>query len=320
MAKSKQYKLIDKSFITEGAEVFFDIHELNEDEKSLSLFITENTQIDGDLKIKIRESRELYILSDKQEQYDDYCALHLRSIAQDENLSFDVKSLVLYQKAEKVMNGLFNDPEALGNAELAHEIVDDMMYNILDDDFTVSSMMKIAAHDYYTHTHSINVSIYALSLGKFLGLADNILHALGASAVLHDLGKSKVNVDIINKNGKLDTTEFDEMMNHPSWGHEIALKIGITDKRILSGIRHHHEKMNGTGYPDKLPEDKISIFARIIGVCDVFDALTTKRSYKDPMTSFNAFKLIKNQMDGHLDMKIVDALAKLLSQGKLVPE
>jgi HD-GYP domain-containing protein (c-di-GMP phosphodiesterase class II) len=312
MSEGKTYKLIDKAFITQDATILFDIYEVDESEKKLSMFIPKDTMINGDHKVMIGSFRALYVPAEQREDYDNYCALHLRTIASDEHISFDVKSTALYKKAEKVMAGLFHDPEALGNAELAQEIVSDMMHTVLDNDFTVTSMMKIAAHDYYTHTHSINVSIYALSLGKFLGLTNDVLKDLGESAVLHDLGKSKVNTNIINKNGKLNVEEFDEMKHHPAWGEEIAKKIGLTDKRILSGIRHHHEKMNGGGYPDGLKEDKISLFARIIGVCDVFDALTTKRSYKDPMTSFNALKLINNQMQGHLDMKMVDSLARML--------
>lgn len=309
-----KYSPIDKTFITENSQLLFDLYEANEDKEGVELFLEKDMEIDEDYKNKISESRPLYILSTQREHYDDYCALHLRTIAQNQTISFEVKSSVLYKKAEKVMNGLFANPEALGNAELIKEIVDDMLFSILDDAFTVESMMKIAAHDYYTHTHSMNVSIYALSLGKFLGLEGDDLHDLGESAVLHDLGKSKVKTEILNKDGKLNSSEFEEMMNHPAWGHEIALKLGITNKRILSGIRHHHEKMDGTGYPDSLMGKRISLYARIIAICDVFDALTTKRSYKDPMTSFNAFKLIKNQMQGHLDMQLVDSMIKLLNE------
>jgi HD-GYP domain-containing protein (c-di-GMP phosphodiesterase class II) len=132
------------------------------------------------------------------------------------------------------------------------------------------------------------------------------------AAVLHDLGKSKIDYEIINKNGKLSDEEFAHMKCHPAFGHEIALKLGIDDERILSGIRHHHEKIQGGGYPDNLKGEQISYFARIIGVCDVFDALSTKRSYKDPMSSFESLLLMKQQMSEHLDMDIVNAFIKML--------
>jgi HD-GYP domain-containing protein (c-di-GMP phosphodiesterase class II) len=102
------------------------------------------------------------------------------------------------------------------------------------------------------------------------------------------------------------------MKKHPVYGHEIAITMGITDNRILTGIRHHHEKMYGGGYPDNLSGEAISQFARIIGICDVFDALTTKRSYKDPMSSFEALKLMKDTMKEHLDVEMINSFIRML--------
>ena len=304
--KIQKYILIDKDYITQHSTLMFDIY-IKAGPK-VALFLSKETLINDTHKITIRDFPALYIPKEQRSDYDDYVALHIRTIAKDHTIPFEMKSTAVYQKAERVMEDLFSNPEALGNMEKSKDLVNDLVATILDDDFTVDSLMAIAAHDYYTHTHSINVSIYALSLGNYLKLPKEDLETLGQAALLHDLGKSKVNTDIINKNGKLDTSEFAEMMNHPAWGHEIAIKMGVTDKRILAGIRFHHEKLDGTGYPDKLKDKQIPLFSRIIAICDIFDALTTRRSYKDPMTTFNAIKLIKNQMQGHVDMSMVDNL------------
>ena len=306
--KVQKYILIDKTYITQDATLMFDLFEPSSDGKKVVPFLPNGTTIKETHKIVIREVSALYIPKEQREDYDNYIALHLRTIAVDPTVPYVMKSTLAYKNAEKVMDDLFSNPEALGNLEKSKSVVGNLVATILNDEFTVSSVMAIAAHDYYTHTHSINVSIYALSLGTFLNLPKEELELLGHAALLHDLGKSKVNTQIINKNGKLSTPEFAEMMNHPSWGDDIARKMGIVDKKILSGIRHHHEKLDGTGYPDKLTDKQISLFPRIIAVCDIFDALTTRRSYKDPMTTFNAIKLIKNQMQGHVDMRIVDSL------------
>lgn len=149
-------------------------------------------------------------------------------------------------------------------------------------------------------------------LGAALGLDRQELTSLGRAALLHDLGKSKIQHNIVDKSGKLTYQEFEEMKAHPSLGHEIAINIGIDDKNMLDGIRHHHEKLDGTGYPDKLKGNEITLFPRIIGVCDIFDALTTRRSYKQAFTSFNALSLMKTQMDTHLDTSIVNAFIKML--------
>jgi HD-GYP domain-containing protein (c-di-GMP phosphodiesterase class II) len=102
------------------------------------------------------------------------------------------------------------------------------------------------------------------------------------------------------------------MKKHPEMGYDIALKLGIADERVLTGIRHHHERLDGSGYPDNLKGEQISQFARIIGVRDVFDALSTKRSYKDPMSSFEALKLMKKEFVGHLNMDIVHSFIRML--------
>jgi len=114
---------------------------------------------------------------------------------------------------------MFKNPESLENVKSAQDIVHSTLEMILNDDSAVESLMKITAHDYYTHTHSLNVSIYTLSLGAFLGITGKDLETLGMAAVLHDLGKSKIDYEIINKNGKLTNEEFDQMKRHPAFGH-----------------------------------------------------------------------------------------------------
>jgi len=309
--KQKRYKSIDKRLITEGHKLDFSVYEPNETKTQMSLFLQSESVVDGNNKVKLREIEMLYIVDEEYEKYKLYAQRHLNNIANNKDIPFSDKADIVYAKASEVMDELFHNPDALGNMEKSQAIVDGFVSLVLQDEATLESIMKIAAHDYYTHTHSINVSIYTLSLAKFIGLKDKDLEDIGMSSMMHDLGKSRVDWEIINKNGKLTDSEFEHMKKHPASGYEIAVKMGITDKRILAGIRSHHEKMDGLGYPDGLKDKQISLFPRIIAVCDVFDALTTKRSYKDAMTSFEAISIMKKQMSTHLDMRLVDALVKM---------
>ena len=220
---------------------------------------------------------------------------------------------MVYDAATKSMLNLFDNPESLAHAQTSKVIVGSVMHLLTHDNATVESMMQIVANDYYTHTHSLNVSIYSLCFGQFLKFSDKDLSRLGESAMLHDLGKSKVDWAIINKNGKLTDEEFDSMKKHPASGDVLAKNLGVSDKDILSGIRHHHEKMDGKGYPDKLVKKDISLFARIIGICDVFDALTTKRSYKEPMHTFNAISIMRKEMATHLDQQLLISFIKMFN-------
>ncbi len=309
--KKTSYKSIDKRLITEGAKLDFKLYETNDTKTQMSLFLQSDSVVDGDNKVRLREIEQLYIIDEEYEKYKLYAQKHLNTIANNKDIPFRDKADIVYTKASAVMDELFQNPDALGNMEKSKDIVGGFVNLVLQDEATLSSVMKIAAHDYYTHTHSINVSIYSLSLAKFIGLKDKDLEDMGMSSMIHDLGKSKVGWDIINKNGKLTDSEFEHMKKHPAEGYEIAVKMGIRDKRILAGVRSHHEKLDGSGYPDGLSDKQISLFPRIIAVCDVFDALTTKRSYKDAMTSFQAISIMKKQMQGHLDMRLVDTLIKM---------
>lgn len=204
-----------------------------------------------------------------------------------------------------MLANLFNNPEALGNYEASKAVVEDMTGIISDNKFSIKYLMNITTHDYYTHTHSINVTIYALSLGSYLRLKKEVLNELGEAALLHDLGKSKIDPAIINKNAKLTDEEFAQMKQHPSLGYTIALKLGIKNRNVLEGIRHHHEKMDGSGYPFRMRGENIPLFARIVGMCDIFDALTSKRSYKEAMSTFEALSLMKKTMKEHIDSNLL---------------
>lgn len=309
--KATRYKSIDKRLLTEGAKLDFAVYESNETKTAMSLFLQSDSVVDGNNKVRLREIESVFIVDEEYEKYKLYAQRHLHSIANSPDIPFADKASIVYEKASEVMEELFHNPDALGNMQKSQAIVNGFVSLALQNEATLSSIMKIAAHDYYTHTHSINVSIYSLSMAKFLGLKDKDLEDMGMASMLHDLGKSRVDWEIINKNGKLSDAEFEQMKKHPGSGYEIAVEMGITDKRILAGIRSHHEKLDGNGYPDGLTDKQISLFPRIIAVCDVFDALTTKRSYKDAMTSFEAIKIMKDHMSTHLDMRLVNTLIKM---------
>ncbi len=255
----------------------------------------------------------LYVLESEHPKYEYLRAslLDSENSKRIKNVSFAEQSLSIYENASELLTNLFNNPETLGNYEASKLIVNDIVETILNEKYTIKSLMSIASHDYYTHTHSINVAIYALSLGSFLDFTQKELSELGEAALLHDLGKSKIAPEIINKNGKLTDAEFQKIKEHPALGYTIGLKLGIKNRKVLEGIRHHHEKVDGTGYPFGMRGEAIPYYARIIGLCDVFDALTSRRSYKEPMTSFEALSLIKTNMKNHIDFNLLKKMIEM---------
>ena len=171
----------------------------------------------------------------------------------------------------------------------------------------------LKAHDEYTFHHSVSVALLAVATGQSLGLDIRELMGLGRSALFHDIGKQFVPSEIINKTGKLTNEELSEMRSHPPLGATNIKAKGLANTGVLGGILFHHEKIDGTGYPRGLSGNEIPIEAKIISVADVFDALTSYRSYRKPMTPTAAYDLIIKQVGTSFDYTIVEAFTKKLN-------
>jgi len=294
------YYLVNKVIIDENVEFFFNLYGKKSKEEDLSLLSIKGRKlVKYDIE-NLLDYNYLYVHEDEKEFYENHYNDFMRLKLIPENM----KSF--YSTVGNTVNKMFENPQSLKNVTEVETIVNDMVSTILHDNFSVSSFITILASDYYTHTHSLNVSVYALCLGKHMGMSKKDLEDLGVSALLHDLGKSKISDSIINKNGLLSEHEFNEVKKHPMYGWALARQLGITNKSILAGIKNHHERVDGTGYPDKLIDEQIDIFAKIIGICDVFDALTTNKSYKNSTGTFNTLVMMKKDMSKHLDGKIVN--------------
>ncbi len=177
---------------------------------------------------------------------------------------------------------------------------------------------RVRESDEYTFVHSLNVGFLCGYLAGRLKPGDReFAAAMTYGGLLHDLGKAKVPQEVLNKPGRLSENEDEIMKSHSVHGDELAKASGITDVRVLSVIRNHHERWNGQGYPDGFQRDGIPLFARIAAVADVFDALTAKRVYKDPMSSREAVSMIMESSDSDFDRTVVRAL--LLSVGLYPP-
>ena len=173
---------------------------------------------------------------------------------------------------------------------------------------------QVKSWDEYTSVHSLNVALLSSFLAErmFPGRTE-LAEFMAVGGILHDLGKARVPLEVLNKPAKLTDDEFAVMKRHPELGEELAVSNGITDSRSLEVIRGHHERYNGGGYPDNLDKATISIEARIAAVADVFDALTARRVYKNPMPSREAMSVMTGAMSEHFDPEVMRVL--LLSVG-----
>ncbi|THB66004.1 MAG: HD-GYP domain-containing protein [Desulfovibrio sp.] len=173
------------------------------------------------------------------------------------------------------------------------------------------SLSKLRSFDEYTFTHSINVSVLGVALGKHLGLDRSTLEQLGMAGLYHDVGKALIPPEILNKPGKLTDEEFRVMKEHPDRGLGF-LGRQVTDETILRGIGEHHEKHNGKGYPKGLKGEEIAPQARILSVVDVYDALTSERVYKKGMMPSKALKIMYSMRGEDFFPGMIEQLVKCL--------
>jgi putative two-component system response regulator len=177
----------------------------------------------------------------------------------------------------------------------------------------VTMANAIEAKDAYTQGHIERVAGVAVELGKKMGLSQKALYELWLGGILHDVGKIGISKGILNKPGALDDNEYEEIRTHSEAGYKICLPL----KRILgdglNAIRHHHEKLDGSGYPDGLKGDEISVVTRILTIADIFDALDSDRPYRKGLPRSTTLKILFKEADlGKLDKTIVGHLASLL--------
>lgn len=177
---------------------------------------------------------------------------------------------------------------------------DDLSYNIID----------FKNYDNYTYQHCLNVATLSISTGISLGLSEGALHDLGMAGLLHDIGKMMIPLEILNKPGKLTEDEFDIIKEHPV--NAVNLLKDLVPYSVLSAIQSHHEKFDGTGYPYGVSGSNIHFYGRVLAVCDVYDALTSDRSYR--MTSFpsEVIEYIMGCADTHFDYEILKSFLQVI--------
>jgi HD-GYP domain-containing protein (c-di-GMP phosphodiesterase class II) len=176
------------------------------------------------------------------------------------------------------------------------------------------SLERVRAWDEYSYVHSLNVALLSGFLASVLFRGDiRAIELLSIGGLLHDLGKALIPREILNKPGQLDKEEYDIVKRHPIDGERLAGAGSVRDERILCIVRTHHERWNGTGYPAKIKGEEIPIFGRIAAVADVFDALTSRRVYKEAYTNDKALGTILCETRHKFDRRIVRALLGSLS-------
>jgi putative nucleotidyltransferase with HDIG domain len=178
----------------------------------------------------------------------------------------------------------------------------------------------IDAKDAYTKNHSYRVACYVVAVGRELGWDEHRIEGLYVAGLLHDVGKIVLNIDLLNKERPLTDEDIREIKKHPNLSYDIISKINFPWEDVIEIVRHHHERLDGTGYPDCLNDESLSEGARILALADAFDAMTTDRPYREKLSLVDALDELIKCRNTQFDSHIIDAFCRVLEkeiEGKL---
>ncbi len=191
------------------------------------------------------------------------------------------------------------------------KLSESLVENAINNPDIMINLNSLKSYDDYTYTHSLCVSLLSIATGMSMGFDKHMLKNLSTAALLHDIGKVMVPISIINKPSKLTNEEFLEVRKHPEYGIKIVEKRkAMLHESVMFGIRAHHERFDGNGYPGSLGSEKIHPFGKIIAVADVYDAITSNRPYRKPAQPFEAVEYIMGCGNSHFDIQTVNHFLK----------
>lgn len=215
------------------------------------------------------------------------------------------RALETIEQSKPVIKAMFEDARMgrslpVGNAM---QVVETISACMTDSWQALVEVSRLKTRDEYTFLHSIAVTALMVHLGRSIKLDDGITRTLGVGGLLHDIGKVKIPLDILNKTGSLTDEEMALVRKHPENSHDILRQSGLPEM-VLDICLHHHERLDGRGYPDGLSGDQISLPLRIASICDVYDALTSKRAYKKAWAPLEAANFMIEQ-EGQFDRQLL---------------
>ncbi len=243
----------------------------------------------------------------------------LQDLSRVERQLAPVSAAVEYERASKICQqakravvSMFEEAR-MGNAVDAggaNALVEEISDSVARNPGALISLARLKTADDYTYMHSVAVCAMMVALARQLGMDEVQTRSAGLAGLLHDLGKALMPMEVLNKPGKLTDAEFAIIKGHPVEGHRILLGSANADAVALDVCLHHHEKIDGSGYPKGLKGDEISLFAKMGAVCDVYDAITSNRPYKLGWDPAESLRKMAEWANGHFEARVFHAFVK----------
>ncbi|GHU04607.1 cyclic di-GMP phosphodiesterase [Betaproteobacteria bacterium] len=266
--------------------------DIQPDEPAISVAETE-AQVDAELIAAIQKARDVAPVSAQKEM---------------------ARAAKICAQSRQAVTSMFQEARMGKAVDAAHarKLVEEIADSVTRNSDALISLARLKTVDAYTYMHSVAVCALMIALGRQLKLDEEVIRKAGVAGLLHDLGKAMIPLEILNKPGKLTDAEFAVMKSHPEEGCRLLRKSHGVDEIVFDVVRHHHEKTDGTGYPEGLKDSEISLYARMGAVCDVYDAITSNRPYKTGWDPAESLRKMAEWANGHFDPVVFQAFVKSL--------
>ncbi len=261
--------------------------------------------------------RRLFIRSEDKKKYLQYTEANLKNIIRDKNTDIKVKAEIVYEVAKGIMFDVFEQPRSKEQLERTKVWTANIVEFALRHEDFFTNIVNLISYDYTTYSHSVNVSIYGLFFAKYLKFDSKELHVLATGLLLHDIGKTQIEHEILNKRGKLTKDEFERIKMHVELGVENIIQSGCFESIAVIPVLQHHEKCDGSGYPKGIRGEMLHKYGKLAGIVDVYDALTTRRSYAFAQSPFPALRVMSDEMKGSFDVDLLKHFVLFLGSNKI---
>lgn len=254
----------------------------------------------------------IYIRQEDEPAFFAYLCHNTREAARSGKVPPEKKTELLYNCAEGVVRKVFHEHPNLLNMAAGEQIARDLSQHLARENIAYAALLNVFSKDYSIFTHCVQVATLGMAFGNFLGWSVAEVSDFGFSVLFHDLGKTEVSSDILDKPGKLEDHEFEVLKQHPFLGYRQLNKTRAFSKDQLDAILYHHEAMDGSGYPEGLSGNAIPFTARVAHIVDIFDALTTRRVYKEALSPEDALALMVNEMQASCDQGVFASFLRFI--------
>lgn len=322
-AELNKFIPIDTKYLESADNCNFEVYVFNKDRQRFVLFKNEEAYLDHEKMITLTKNgtQPVFIPSNYSYQLNEYLSENLSQVVNDPNLPLEVKTEKFHTMANTVMKNLFDSPPDMKTfISTAKNVSNSISDLLVTGPASIAQLTALRSYDYYTYSHSLNVTV--LSVGLYQELVpkaeEEKITDLTRGVLLHDIGKCDVPTELTNKKGKLTDEEWDIMKAHTTKGYDRLKEDTDLSEDSRQVSLYHHEGFDGSGYPMGIEGLMIPFTSRICKVCDVYDALTSKRSYKSGMQAYEALQLMTQEMREKFDPEILKTFILFLQKmGKL---